>query len=127
MTDQIADLSGSASNFGLAESKSIASQATEKSRTCTEDAASNNITVKVSRSYTGTIGGAKVTKTISFSDDRTRVLYHPSIDLKCKESHLDFSLISGSELRLKKEFTYEKSRTMIATYLKQERSRSMIK
>jgi hypothetical protein len=127
LTDQIADLSGSVSNFGLAESKSIASQATEKSRSCTEDAASNNITVKVSRSYSGTFGGTKVSKTITFSDDRTRVWSHPSIDLKCKENHLDFSLVAGSELGLKKEVTYQKSRTMTATYLKQEKSRSMTK
>jgi hypothetical protein len=127
LTDQIADLSGSVSNFALAESKSISDKATETSRTCTEDTANNSLTVKVARSYSGTIGGAKVNKTISFSDDRTRVWSHPTIDLKCKEEHLDFSSIAGSELGLKKEVTYKKSRSMTATYLKQEKSRSMTK
>lgn len=126
-TDQISDLSESSASFGLEGSSTIRDLVKERTRTCTEAQDSNSVTVNIARSFTNTKSTTRISKEVSLSDEITRVWSHPSIDLKCKDLHLDFDLIAGSELGLKKEVTFSKERSMSIETAKRTLSRSMSK
>jgi hypothetical protein len=143
VTDQLANLSGSASSFGLSGSgsdsdskpgsdidsssgpRSIESKANGK-RTCVESP-NNTVTISMDKRFEGSAGGSRVSKTMSFKDSQTRIWSHPSIALKCSENHLNFSLIAGKELGLKKEVKYSRNKSSTHTGPKKTRSKSGVR
>lgn len=125
VTDQLANLNGAASSFGLAESNSIDSKSSG-TRTCV--AGSNNtVTISIDKSFEGSAGGSRVSKSMSFKDAQTRVWSHPSVALKCADNHLDFSLVAGKELGLKKDVKYSRTKSSTLTGPKKTRSKSVVR
>ncbi|MEI8025124.1 MAG: hypothetical protein WCI18_02135 [Pseudomonadota bacterium] len=125
ITDQLANLNGSAASFGLSGSKSIDSK-TNSTRTCVEGA-DKTVTISLDKSFDGSAGGSRVSKSMSFKDSQTRIWSHPTIALKCAENHLDFSLVAGKELGLKKDVKYSRTKSSTATGPKKTRSKSVVK
>ena len=125
VTDQLAELSGSVSSFALSSSNSIDSKTTGD-RTCTEGPG-NIVTISLDRKFEGSSGGSRVSKKMSFNDSRTRIWSHPTETLKCSEKHLDFSLVAGKELGLKKEVKYSRTKSSSLTLPKKTRSKTVVK
>ena len=126
-TDQLSDLSEPTTSFGLEGGSSMRDHAKEKTRTCTEAPDNNSITVSIERSAESSKTSLKKSREVSFSESITRVWNHPSIDLKCKELHLDFEQILGKELGLKRDVTFKKERSMNLETKKRSISRTMSK
>lgn len=125
ITDQLANLNGSSTSFGLSGSKSIESKA-NGTRTCVEGA-DNTVTISMDKSFDGSAGGSRVSKSMSFKDSQTRIWSHPTVALKCAENHLNFSLVAGKELGLKRDVKYSRTKSSTLTGPKKTRSKSVVK